>query len=166
MNHLAHFHLAWPEKELLAELQDQMPEMMKRYFTRNRAIELRRASHRDYINPSPGAPEQHIWIRPTGKIPDDPAVHHLFGIYLHKLNRNKDALTYYDRALELNEQMPSAHYNRGLVLFDLERYNEAMEAATRAADMGYPLKGLLEKLSSKGLRRDNRVSSLEAKTEN
>ena len=58
------------ERELLEQLQDKMPEIMKRYFSRNRAIETRRASHRDFLNPKPSAPEQHVWIRPTGPLPD------------------------------------------------------------------------------------------------
>ena len=63
------------EKEMMAQLEDKMPEIMRRYFSRNRAIELRRASSRDFLNPKASAPEQHVWIRPTGEIPDDPTVH-------------------------------------------------------------------------------------------
>ncbi len=63
------------EKEMLARFADQMPENMKRYFTRERPIELRPTDPAHYLAPTPDRPPlQNVWIRATGSLPDDRAV--------------------------------------------------------------------------------------------
>ena len=64
------------EKEVLARFADRMPENMRRYFTRDRPIELRPAQPMQYIEPRAGVPPvQNVWIRATAALPDDPALH-------------------------------------------------------------------------------------------
>ena len=64
------------EKELLDRFADQMPENMKRYFTRERPIELRPAEPMDYLSPKAGKrPLQNVWIRSTKPLPADRALH-------------------------------------------------------------------------------------------
>jgi acyl-CoA thioesterase-2 len=63
------------EKELLEEFRDKMPDNMRRFFERDRAIEMRRAVGRSMFNATPKEPVQHVWIRATGKLPNDPTLH-------------------------------------------------------------------------------------------
>jgi acyl-CoA thioesterase-2 len=64
------------EKELLAQFAEQMPENMKRYFTRERPIELRPTQPMDYLSPKAGkSPLQNVWIRSTMPLPADRALH-------------------------------------------------------------------------------------------
>ncbi|MGI9481171.1 MAG: acyl-CoA thioesterase II [Hyphomicrobiales bacterium] len=63
------------EKELLEEHRDRMPENMRKFFERDRAIEMRRAVGRSLFDASPQEPVQHVWIRATGNLPADKALH-------------------------------------------------------------------------------------------
>jgi acyl-CoA thioesterase II len=64
------------EKEVLAKFADRMPENMRRYFARERPIELRPTQPMHYLEPRQGLPPvQNIWIRATAELPDDPALH-------------------------------------------------------------------------------------------
>lgn len=64
------------EKQILAKFQDLMPENMKKYFTRNRPIELRPTDPNHYLDPKPGLPPvQNVWIKAVQPLPDDNALH-------------------------------------------------------------------------------------------
>lgn len=62
-----------------ADLRDRYladaPENMKRYWRRERPIELRPVDLRHYVSRERLDPVQHVWIRATGPLPDDPAIH-------------------------------------------------------------------------------------------
>jgi len=82
--------------------------------------------------------------------PKDPTVQILFGIYLHKVGKNKDALKHYHKVLELNPNSAEGHYNLGLLLLKMKRYDEARTHAQEAYKLGYPLQGLRQKLTKLG----------------
>jgi acyl-CoA thioesterase-2 len=63
------------DKELLDRFQHRMPANMRRYFERERPIELRSVGLRNYLRPEKAEPVQHVWIRATGPLPDDRALH-------------------------------------------------------------------------------------------
>ncbi len=63
------------EQELLNEYRDRMPDNMRKFFERDRAIEMRRATGRSLFDASPQDPVQHVWIRTTGELPKDKALH-------------------------------------------------------------------------------------------
>ena len=50
------------------------PEPVRRYWSRERPIELRPVSLKRYITREPMEPVQHVWFRATGPIPDVPAI--------------------------------------------------------------------------------------------
>ncbi len=53
-----------------------MPENMRRYFSRQRPIELRPVEPLYYLEPRAGGPPlQNVWIRASGHLPDDPSIH-------------------------------------------------------------------------------------------
>lgn len=62
-----------------ADLRDRYladaPDNMKRYWRRARPIELRPVDLRHYVSRERLDPVQHVWIRATGPLPDDPAIH-------------------------------------------------------------------------------------------
>ena len=64
------------ESAFIAEYGARMPEPVRRYFQRERPIEMRPVDARRYI--ARGAhddPVQKVWVRATGRLPDDPAIH-------------------------------------------------------------------------------------------
>jgi acyl-CoA thioesterase-2 len=63
------------EQEVKAELVPLMPEPMRTYYTRERPIEIRPVEIKRYMSRDPMAPQFHVWIRTTGKLPDIPAIH-------------------------------------------------------------------------------------------
>jgi acyl-CoA thioesterase-2 len=58
------------EQQLTAKLLAHLPENMKSYWERERPIELRPVDVSRYFARRKGAPEQAIWMRASGKLPD------------------------------------------------------------------------------------------------
>lgn len=83
-----------------------------------------------------------------GKVfaPEDGMISGIYGIYLHKMGRHDEALREYRIAEKAHPNHAEIRYNMGLLFFDMKRYNEAREYADRARALGYPLRGLRDKL--------------------
>jgi len=64
------------EKELKTLIIDQLPEPIRRYWERERPIEMRPVSFDRYKSREPRPAEQRIWIRANGPLPDDEPLHH------------------------------------------------------------------------------------------
>ena len=58
------------EQQLTAKLLAHLPENMKSYWERERPIELRPVDVSRYFARRKGAPEQAIWMRASGRLPD------------------------------------------------------------------------------------------------
>jgi acyl-CoA thioesterase-2 len=52
-----------------------MPEPVRRYFERERPIELRPVEFDRYLGKKYADGKFNVWIRATGKLPDDPGIH-------------------------------------------------------------------------------------------
>lgn len=63
------------EHELLDPVIARMPERIQQYWQRERPIELRPVHMRDFLSPSQEKPQQNVWIRSTGPLPDNAALH-------------------------------------------------------------------------------------------
>ncbi len=63
------------EKELVARLGDAIPDNIRKYWERERPIELRPIKLRNYLSSETDDPVQQVWIRATGSLPDDRALH-------------------------------------------------------------------------------------------
>jgi len=63
------------EAELKASLINRVPPQVKAYWERERPIELRPVDLSRYLAPENRAPSQQVWIRATGKLGDDLALH-------------------------------------------------------------------------------------------
>lgn len=62
------------EKELIKHFIDKVPESVRRYWQRERAVEMKPVSLTHYLTREKLPPEQNIWIRATGPVPDDQAI--------------------------------------------------------------------------------------------
>jgi len=63
--------------EQLAPHEDKFPEAMVEWLKRERPIETRSARPPRWLDPDPGPrePEQHVWFRANGTLPDDRLLH-------------------------------------------------------------------------------------------
>jgi acyl-CoA thioesterase-2 len=67
---------ALPSESDLKELfLEKAPAAIRRYFERERALEIRPVDASHYVSREPLPPVQHVWIRATGRLPDDPGIH-------------------------------------------------------------------------------------------
>jgi len=63
------------EADLKTLFLKDAPEQVRRYWERERPIELRPVDLRHYVSREKLEPVQNVWIRATGRLPDDPDVH-------------------------------------------------------------------------------------------
>jgi acyl-CoA thioesterase II len=63
------------DTELRAAIADQVPPELAAWARRARPIETRPIDPRPYLNPDPRPPREMAWIRTSGPLPDDPALH-------------------------------------------------------------------------------------------
>lgn len=81
---------------------------------------------------------------------DDSTVKMIYATYLAKNNRSAEALKQLNEAVELGEDSANLNYNIGLVYLDLKQYDNALNYAHRAYQMGFPLPGLRDRLRRAG----------------
>jgi acyl-CoA thioesterase-2 len=62
------------QSEILTAFSDRVPEGIRRYWQRERPVEMRPVILKHYTSREKLAPVQHIWIRTTGPVPDEPAI--------------------------------------------------------------------------------------------
>lgn len=82
--------------------------------------------------------------------PNDPNVHLIYGIHLHRTGDLNRALSEYKISEKLQPNSADLQYDLGLLYFDMKQYNIAKEHAKKAYQLGYPLPGLRKKLISMG----------------
>lgn len=63
------------ETELREEIQEQVPEKLRRFFLRARPIEIRPVNPRNWFKPAKQEAQQHSWFRVAAPLPDDTALH-------------------------------------------------------------------------------------------
>ncbi len=63
------------ERQLRDAYLDMAPENVRKYWRRERPIEIRPVNLQHYISHKPQEPVQHVWIRATAELPDDPLIH-------------------------------------------------------------------------------------------
>jgi acyl-CoA thioesterase-2 len=61
--------------EIKSKVLPIMPDPVRAYFERERPIELKPVEFTRYLSREPQEPKFHVWIRATGRLPDDPAIH-------------------------------------------------------------------------------------------
>jgi acyl-CoA thioesterase-2 len=63
------------ERDIRANVMPLMPDPVRRYFESERPIELKPVEYGRYLSREPMPPRFNAWIRATGRLPDDPAIH-------------------------------------------------------------------------------------------
>jgi acyl-CoA thioesterase-2 len=63
------------EAELRKGFLEKAPEPVKRYWQRERPIEIRPVDVKHYLSRKPLEPLQQVWVRATGELPPDPEIH-------------------------------------------------------------------------------------------
>ena len=63
------------EAELKQRIFPRMPEPVRRYYERERPIELRPVELGRYLGETNADGRFHVWFRATGRLPDEPAIH-------------------------------------------------------------------------------------------
>jgi len=83
--------------------------------------------------------------------PMDMNVKYLYAIYLHQLGKYESAEKLYLQVLESNSKNIEAHYNLGLLLIKLGKFDTAKVHAKLAYAGNFPLEGLKKKLIKLGV---------------
>jgi acyl-CoA thioesterase II len=87
------------EAELKAKAMATMPEAVRRYYERERPIELRPVEYSRYLGVKSEEARFHVWIRATGALPDDPAIHQCVLAYASDMTLLDSALIPHGRTV-------------------------------------------------------------------
>ena len=87
------------DAEMREKILPRMPEPVLRYFQRERPIEFRAVEYERYLGKKFPEGKFHVWIRTTGKLPDDPAIHQCVLAYASDLSLLDTAMVRYGRTL-------------------------------------------------------------------
>jgi len=68
------------------EVAERLPEKMRRFLVRERPFELRPVEPIDFLDPKPQPPQQHLWLRTAGALPDDRRLHRCLLAYISDFN--------------------------------------------------------------------------------
>jgi len=87
---------------ILGSMGSRIPEGVKRYFERERPIELRPVDLSRFSRARPDGPlpaTQQFWLRAAGRLPDDPAIHRALLAYLSDMTLLDTALVCHGRSV-------------------------------------------------------------------
>jgi len=100
----------------------------------------------------PGAsyPLECYYKRAIAFVPDDSVVRLLYGLYLNRRGKTKEALEQLRLAEENAPDSANIQYNLGLAYFQAKEYELARKYAKRAYAGGFPLPGLRQMLIKAG----------------
>jgi acyl-CoA thioesterase-2 len=88
------------ESELRERFGAMMPENVRRWFDQERPIEMRPVDLKRYVGRDrPSEPVQHVWLRATGRLPDDPAIHRAVLAYLSDMTLLDTALIAHGKSI-------------------------------------------------------------------
>jgi len=93
------------EAEVRTKALPLMPEPARRYYERERPIELRPVQYERYLGKKYDDGKFNVWIRATGKLPDDPAIHQCVLAYASDMALLDTALVPHGRSLFEKEFM-------------------------------------------------------------
>lgn len=112
-------------------------------------LQSRIQSTKNHKNPMPRAIECYF-LRAINYSPKDSNAYLLYGILLHKNNMLEQAFNAYSTAEKLNKNSIQIKYNLGLLLVDMNKFEDAKLYAKQCYLHGFPLQGLKNKLKNAG----------------
>lgn len=96
------------EAEVRQKILPTMPDPVRRYYERERPIELRPVEFDRYLGKKYPEGRFNVWIRTTGKLPDDPAIHQCVLAYTSDMGLLDTALVPHGRTLFEKEFMAAS----------------------------------------------------------
>jgi acyl-CoA thioesterase-2 len=93
------------EAEIKASVLPMMPDSVRRYYERERPIELRPVEYARYLGKKFPEGKFNVWIRATGKLPDEPAIHQCVLAYASDMALLDSALIPHGRTIFEKEIM-------------------------------------------------------------
>jgi len=87
------------EAEMREKVLPSMPDPVRRYYERERPIELRPVEFERYRGKKYPGGKFNVWIRTTGKLPDDPAIHQCVLAYASDMTLLDTALIAHGHAI-------------------------------------------------------------------
>ncbi len=72
--------------ELARRTAERLPSPLRERFTAESPIEIRPVERMDPLHPAPMPPRSAVWMRASGRLPDDPAVHRYMLAYASDFN--------------------------------------------------------------------------------
>jgi acyl-CoA thioesterase-2 len=113
-----------------------MPEPMRRYFERERPIEVRPVEFGRYLGEKVEGDRFHVWIRATGRLPDEPAIHQCVLAYASDMTLLDAALVPHRRTLFVNDDIMAASLDHALWFHRLFRADEWLLYAQDSPNLG------------------------------
>jgi acyl-CoA thioesterase-2 len=83
----------------MAPFMDKLPEVIRRYWMGERPIEMRPIDMSRYVDRKKQRPQQLIWLRANGTLPDDPKLHQCVLAYASDFTLLDTALIAHGRLL-------------------------------------------------------------------
>ena len=96
------------EAEMREKNLPMMPDPVRRYYERERPIELRPVEFERYLGKKFPDGRFHVWIKTTGRLPDDPAIHQCVLAYTSDMGLLDTALVPHGRTLFEKEFMAAS----------------------------------------------------------
>jgi acyl-CoA thioesterase-2 len=87
------------EADLKALFLESAPAVVRRYWERERPIEIRPVDLRHYVSREPLDPIQQVWVKTTHRLPDDPEIHRCVLAYASDMTLLDTALFAHGRTL-------------------------------------------------------------------
>ena len=125
------------ESDLKALFVESAPEPVRRYWERERPLELRPVDLRHYLSREPLEPVQQVWIRATGRLPDDPNIHRSVLAYASDMTLLDTSLfahgrNIFDRDLQVASLDHALWFHRPFRIDEWLLYNEDSPSASGA----------------------------------
>jgi len=96
------------EAEFKERVLRLVPEPVRRYFERERPIELRPVEYGRYLGEKSADGRFHVWIRATGQLPGEPAIHQCVLAYASDMTLLDTALIPYGRSVFSDDIMAAS----------------------------------------------------------
>jgi acyl-CoA thioesterase-2 len=96
------------DAEIRERVLPLMPDPVRRYYERERPIELKPVEYGRYLSRDPREPVFHVWIRTTGRLPDDPAIHRCVLAYASDMTLLDSTLIAHGRTVFDKEIQPAS----------------------------------------------------------
>jgi acyl-CoA thioesterase II len=111
------------EEDVFKTYMEKAPDNIKAYFRRERPIELRPVNMEHYISNKKLDPVQHVWVRTTAPLPDDPAIHKCALAYASDMTLLDTSLFAHGRSV-FNKDVSAASLDHAMWFHDDFRADE------------------------------------------